>query len=260
MPLTLIAGPCQIESRAHALEVAAAIAEMSAMVHIPAFYRSSFDEAGRTGLQSVRGLGICAGLDILAEIREATVLSVITDVRESGQCSPTSAAVDALQIPAFLRHQTDLLLAAGATGKPVNVKKGRFLAPWDMEYVAAKIASTGNGNIMLCERGSSFGYNMLVNDFRSIPIMTRTGYPVVFDATHPVQMPGGAGNASSGQRELAPILARAAVAMGVAAIFIKTHSDPDRAPSDGPSMIPLKQMPSLFAELAALDRLTKRSH
>jgi 2-dehydro-3-deoxyphosphooctonate aldolase (KDO 8-P synthase) len=257
LPLTLIAGPCQIESRTHALEVAAAIAEISAAAGISAIYKSSFDKANRTGLRSARGVGIGAGLDILAEVRRTTGLPVITDVHEPGQCSSVSAAVDALQIPAFLCRQTDLLLAAGATGKPINLKKGQFLAPWDMDHVAAKVASTGNTNIMLCERGSCFGYNMLVNDFRSIPIMARTGYPVVFDATHSVQMPGGAGGASSGQREFAPVLARAAVSIGAAAVFIETHPDPDRAPSDGPVMIPLKKMPSLLEQLVELDRLAK---
>ncbi|MGH7042691.1 MAG: 3-deoxy-8-phosphooctulonate synthase [Acetobacteraceae bacterium] len=257
LPFVLIAGPCQIESRAHALEVAAALAEMSAATGVPVIYKSSFDKANRTSAAAARGIGVAEGLAILADVRARTGLPVLTDVHLPEHCAPAAEAVDVLQIPAFLCRQTDLLLAAGATGKPVNVKKGQFLAPWDMANVAAKIASTGNRNILLCERGASFGYNMLVTDFRSLPIMARTGYPVVFDATHSVQLPGGAGTSSGGQREFAPVLARAALAVGVAAVFIETHPDPDQAPSDGPNMIPLREMPALVARLAAYDRLAK---
>ncbi len=257
LPFVLIAGPCQIEFRAHALEVAAALAELSRNSGVPVIYKSSFDKANRTSASAVRGIGMAEGLAILADVRAATGLPVLTDVHAPEQCAPAAEAVDVLQIPAFLCRQTDLLLAAGATGKPINVKKGQFLAPWDMANVAAKIASTGNRNILLCERGASFGYNMLVTDFRSLPIMARTGYPVVFDATHSVQLPGGAGTSSGGQREFAPMLARAALAVGCAAVFIETHPDPDRAPSDGPNMIPLREMPALVARLAAFDRLAK---
>jgi 2-dehydro-3-deoxyphosphooctonate aldolase (KDO 8-P synthase) len=257
-PFTLIAGPCQIESRAHALEVAAALRELSGTAGVPVIYKSSFDKANRTSVATQRGIGLGDGLAILADVREATGLSVLTDVHAPEQCAIAAQAVDVLQIPAFLCRQTDLLLAAGETGKPINVKKGQFLAPWDMANVAAKIASTGNENILLCERGASFGYNTLVTDFRSLPIMARTGYPVVFDATHSVQQPGGQGTTSGGQREFAPVLARAAVAVGVAAVFIETHPDPDRAPSDGPNMIALRAMPALAARLKEFDELAKR--
>jgi 2-dehydro-3-deoxyphosphooctonate aldolase (KDO 8-P synthase) len=257
-PFTLIAGPCQIESRAHALEVAAALRELSDVAGVPVIYKSSFDKANRTSVATQRGIGLGDGLAILADVREATGLSVLTDVHAPEQCAIAAQAVDVLQIPAFLCRQTDLLLAAGETGKPINVKKGQFLAPWDMANVAAKIASTGNENILLCERGASFGYNTLVTDFRSLPIMARTGYPVVFDATHSVQQPGGQGTTSGGQREFAPVLARAAVAVGVAAVFIETHPDPDRAPSDGPNMIALRAMPALVARLKEFDELAKR--
>ena len=256
-PFTLIAGPCQIESRAHALEVAAALRELSATTAVPLIYKSSFDKANRTSACAARGVGLKDGLAILAEVRERTGLPTLTDVHAPEQCAPAAEAVDVLQIPAFLCRQTDLLLAAGQTGRAINVKKGQFLAPWDMQNVAAKIASTGNHNILLCERGASFGYNMLVTDFRALPIMARTGYPVVFDATHSVQLPGGQGTSSGGQREFAPVLARAALAVGVAAVFIETHPDPDRAPSDGPNMIPLREMPALVARLKAFDDLAK---
>jgi len=258
LPFVLIAGPCQIESRGHALEVAAALREMSAATGVPLMYKSSFDKANRTNVATIRGVGIGEGLAILAEVREATGLPVLTDVHAPEQCATAARAVDVLQIPAFLCRQTDLLLAAGETGKPINVKKGQFLAPWDMANVAAKIASTGNENVLLCERGASFGYNTLVNDFRALPIMARTGYPVVFDATHSVQQPGGQGTTSGGQREFAPLLARAAVAVGVAAVFIETHPDPDHAPSDGPNMIALRDMPALVARLKQYDELAKR--
>jgi 2-dehydro-3-deoxyphosphooctonate aldolase (KDO 8-P synthase) len=257
-PFALIAGPCQIESRAHALEVAHALREMSAAVGVPLIYKSSFDKANRTSVSAARGIGLGEGLAVLADVREATGLPTLTDVHTPEQCAIAAQAVDVLQIPAFLCRQTDLLLAAGETGKPINVKKGQFLAPWDMANVAAKIASTGNHNILLCERGASFGYNTLVSDFRALPIMARTGYPVVFDATHSVQQPGGQGMSSGGQREFAPVLARAALAVGVAAMFIETHPDPDKAPSDGPNMIPLRDMPALIARLKVFDELAKR--
>nr|WP_294504211.1 3-deoxy-8-phosphooctulonate synthase [uncultured Rhodopila sp.] len=257
-PFVLIAGPCQIESRAHALEVAGALREISQRTGVPVIYKSSFDKANRTSALAARGIGIDAGLQILSDVREATGLPVLTDVHTAEQCAAAAQAVDVLQIPAFLCRQTDLLLAAGETGCVINVKKGQFLAPWDMANVAAKIASTGNHNILLCERGVSFGYNTLVSDFRSLPIMARTRYPVVFDATHSVQQPGGQGTSSGGQREFAPVLARAALAVGVAAVFIETHPDPDNAPSDGPNMIPLREMEALITRLAAFDRLAKQ--
>jgi len=257
LPFVLIAGPCQIESRGHALEVAAALREIAAGAGVPVIYKSSYDKANRTSASAARGVGMAAGLAILADIRRATGLPVLTDVHTAEHCAPVAEAVDVLQIPAFLCRQTDLLVAAGQTGKPINVKKGQFLAPWDMANVAAKIAATGNNNILLCERGVSFGYNTLVTDFRALPIMARTGYPVVFDATHSVQQPGGQGTSSGGQREFAPVLARAALAVGVAAVFIETHPDPDRAPSDGPNMIPLREMPALLSRLKAFDALAK---
>ncbi len=255
LPFVLIAGPCQIESRSHALEVAAALAEMTRSAGVPLIYKSSFDKANRTSASAARGVGLTEGLAILAEIGERT--PVLTDVHTAEQCAPAAEAVDILQIPAFLCRQTDLLLAAGHTGCAINVKKGQFLAPWDMQHVAAKIASTGNHRILLTERGTSFGYNTLVNDFRALPILARTGYPVVYDATHSVQQPGGLGTASGGQREFAPILARAALAVGVAALFIECHPDPDHAPSDGPNMIALRDMPALIARLKAFDQLAK---
>ena len=256
-PVAFICGPCQIESRAHALEVAHALREMAAAAGVPLIYKSSFDKANRTSLRAERGIGMAEGLAILAEVRAATGLPTLTDVHLPEHCAPVAEAVDCLQIPAFLCRQTDLLLAAGATGRPINVKKGQFLAPWDMANVAAKIASTGNSGILLCERGASFGYNTLVTDLRALPIMAASGYPVVFDATHSVQQPGGQGTSSGGQREYAPVLARAAVAVGVAAVFIETHPDPDRAPSDGPNMLPLREMPALLARLKAFDALAK---
>jgi 2-dehydro-3-deoxyphosphooctonate aldolase (KDO 8-P synthase) len=257
LPFALIAGPCQIESLGHALEVASTLREISDASGVPVIYKSSFDKANRTSATAARGTGLREGLAILAEVRSRTGLPVLTDVHSAEQCAPAAEVVDVLQIPAFLCRQTDLLLAAGATGKPINVKKGQFLAPWDMANVAAKIAGTGNHNILLCERGASFGYNTLVSDFRALPIMARTGYPVVFDATHSVQQPGGQGTSSGGEREFAPVLARAALAVGVAAVFIETHPDPDHAPSDGPNMIPLRQMAALVHRLAAFDRLAK---
>lgn len=230
---------------------------MAKAAGIGLIYKSSFDKANRTSVSAARGIGMSEGLAILAEVRETTGLPTLTDVHTAEQCAPAAEAVDVLQIPAFLSRQTDLLLAAGETGAAINVKKGQFLAPWDMKNVAAKIASTGNTRILLCERGASFGYNTLVSDMRSLPIMAETGYPVVYDATHSVQQPGGQGSSSGGQREYAPILARAAIAVGVAAVFIETHQDPDHAPSDGPNMIPLREMPALIARLMAFDRLSK---
>jgi 2-dehydro-3-deoxyphosphooctonate aldolase (KDO 8-P synthase) len=256
-PFVLIAGPCQIESRAHALETAAALVEMCAAAGVPLIYKSSYDKANRTSAGAARGIGMAGGLAILAEVRATHGCPVLTDVHDASQCAPAAEAVDVLQIPAFLCRQTDLLLAAGRTGRAINVKKGQFLAPWDMQHVAAKIASTGNTRILLTERGASFGYNTLVSDFRSLPIMARTGYPVVFDATHSVQQPGGQGASSGGQREFAPVLARAALAVGCAAVFIEAHENPDTAPSDGPNMIPLREMPALIARLKAFDELAK---
>jgi 2-dehydro-3-deoxyphosphooctonate aldolase (KDO 8-P synthase) len=256
-PLALIAGPCQLESRAHAMEMSHALAEMTGKLGMGFIYKTSFDKANRTSAEAARGLGLDKSLPILAEIREKWGCPVLTDVHEAAQCAPVAEAVDVLQIPAFLCRQTDLLVAAAKTGRAVNVKKGQFLAPWDMKNVAAKIARAGNDKILLTERGASFGYNTLVSDMRALPIMAETGYPVVFDATHSVQQPGGQGTASGGQREFVATLARAAVAVGVAAVFIETHQDPDRAPSDGPTMVPLKDMPALLATLQAFDLLAK---
>ena len=256
-PFVLIAGPCQIESEAHAFEMADALAGIARVAGVPLIYKSSYDKANRTSGGAARGVGIIRGLSILAAVRERFRIPVLTDVHAPDQCDPAAEAVDILQIPAFLCRQTDLLLAAGETGRAINIKKGQFLAPWDMANVAAKIADTGNESILLTERGVSFGYNTLVTDFRGLPIMARTGYPVVFDATHSVQQPGGQGGSSGGQREFAPVLARAALAVGVAALFIETHADPDAAPSDGPNMIPLRQMPGLIRGLRALDDFIK---
>jgi 2-dehydro-3-deoxyphosphooctonate aldolase (KDO 8-P synthase) len=256
-PFVLIAGPCQIESLAHALECAAALDEIAAATGVRVIYKSSYDKANRTSAGTQRGIGLAQGIGILAQVRERFGMPVLTDVHLPKQCAPVAEAVDVLQIPAFLCRQTDLLLAAGATGRAINVKKGQFLAPWDMVHVAAKIASTGNENILLCERGVSFGYNTLVSDLRALPIMAETGYPVVFDATHSVQQPGGLGGASGGERKFAPVLARAALAVGVAAVFIETHPDPDHAPSDGPNMIALRDMPALVARLRRFDAVAK---
>jgi len=256
-PLTLIAGPCAIESRAHALETAEALGEITRAAGIGLIYKSSFDKANRTSATSARGVGMAEGLDILAEVRGAQGCPVLTDVHGAAQCAPVAAAVDVLQIPAFLCRQTDLIVAAAETGKPLNIKKGQFLAPWDMTHVVAKARAAGNDRVMVCERGASFGYNTLVSDMRALPILARTGCPVVFDATHSVQQPGGQGARSGGEREFVPVLARAAVAVGVAAVFMETHRDPDRAPSDGPNMVPLADMAALLARLVALDRLTK---
>ncbi|MCJ7529391.1 MAG: 3-deoxy-8-phosphooctulonate synthase [Methyloceanibacter sp.] len=258
-PLALIAGPCALESRAHGLEMAQALKEIAGRLKIGLVYKSSFDKANRTSTVSARGLGLADALPIFAEIRERTGLPVLTDVHAPEQCAPTAEAVDVLQIPAFLCRQTDLLVAAARTGKPVNVKKGQFLAPWDMTNVVAKLLSAGNPNILLTERGVSFGYNTLVSDMRALPILAETGAPVIFDATHSVQQPGGQGTASGGERRFVPVLARAAVAVGVAGIFIETHQDPDRAPSDGPNMLPLAALEPLLKELIEIDALVKRS-
>lgn len=257
LPFVLIAGPCQIESRDHAMMMAEAVVRIAGDLEIPLVYKSSYDKANRSSVAGERGVGIDEGLNILAEIRDNFGCPVITDIHESPQAAIAGEVVDILQIPAYLCRQTDLLLAAGATGKAINVKKGQFLAPWDMANVAAKIASTGNERILLCERGTSFGYNALVTDFRSLPQMAETGYPVVFDATHSVQQPGGKGTSSGGQREFAPVLARAALAVGCASVFIETHDNPDSAPSDGPNMIPLEEMPAMLSRLKAFDDLAK---
>ena len=249
LPLVLIAGPCQIETLDHALMMAERIAEASAAAGIPFIYKSSVDKANRSSHQTARGVGMGKGLDMLAAVKQRFGCPVLTDVHEAGQCAAAAQVVDVLQIPAFLCRQTDLLLAAGESGAAVNVKKGQFLAPWDMANVAAKLASTGNERIMLCERGTSFGYNTLVTDFRSLPIMAETGYPVVFDATHSVQQPGGRGASSGGERRFVPVLARAAVAVGCAAVFIETHEDPDNAPSDGPNMLPVDELEGLLKSL-----------
>jgi 2-dehydro-3-deoxyphosphooctonate aldolase (KDO 8-P synthase) len=259
LPLALIAGPCALESRAHAFEMAQALKEMAARLGIGLVYKTSFDKANRTSLTSVRGMGLEEALPILAEIRASVGLPVVTDVHEPDQCERVAQAVDVLQIPAFLCRQTDLLLAAARTGKPVNVKKGQFLAPWDMKHVVAKLVGAGNPNVFVTERGVSFGYNTLVSDMRALPILAETGAPVIFDATHSVQQPGGQGAQSGGERRFVPVLARAAVAVGLAGVFIETHQDPDRAPSDGPNMVPLKELEPLLAELIAIDRLVKRS-
>jgi 2-dehydro-3-deoxyphosphooctonate aldolase (KDO 8-P synthase) len=259
LPLTLIAGPCAIESRAHALETALALREIADGVGIGLIYKSSFDKANRTSIDSPRGVGMAEGLEILADVRETVGCPVLTDVHDPEQCPSTAEAVDVLQIPAFLCRQTDLIVAAARTGRPLNIKKGQFLAPWDMVNVVAKARAAGNHDILVCERGASFGYNTLVSDMRALPILAQTGCPVVFDATHSVQQPGGLGGRSGGQREFVPVLARAAVAAGVAAVFMETHRDPDNAPSDGPNMLPLADMPALLERLVALDRLTKNA-
>ena len=257
-PFTLIAGPCAIESRQHALETSQAIQEITSKLGIPLIYKSSFDKANRTSISADRGIGLAEGLDILAEVREARGCPVLTDVHLPEQCAPAAEAVDVLQIPAFLCRQTDLLIAAAETGAVINVKKGQFLAPWDMKQVFAKLKASGNERVLLTERGASFGYNTLVTDLRGLPIMARdTGCPIVFDATHSVQQPGGKGGSSGGQREFAPVLARGAIAVGVAAVFAETHPDPDSAPSDGPNMIPLDQLEGVLSVLSALDKVAK---
>jgi len=257
LPFTLIAGPCALESRDHAFDMSGALKEMTEKLGIPFIYKSSFDKANRTSLKGGRGLGMEKGLPIFADIRKEMDLPVITDIHAPEQCTEVAEAVDVLQIPAFLCRQTDLLVAAAKTGKPLNVKKGQFLAPWDMKNVAAKITESGNPNVMLCERGVTFGYNTLVNDMRALPIMAETSHPVVFDATHSVQQPGGAGTATSGDRRMVPPLARAAIAVGCAAVFMETHQDPDTAPSDGPNMVRLEDMPAILEQLLSIDRLVK---
>jgi len=256
-PIALISGPCQLESHAHARMICEGLLEACAPTGTKFIFKASYDKANRSSLATNRGLGVEAGLRILSDIRAEYGVPVLTDVHEAGHCAIAAQAVDVLQIPAFLCRQTDLLLAAGDTGLAINIKKGQFLAPWDMKNVAAKVESTGNRRIMLCERGTSFGYNTLVTDFRGLPTMAETGWPVVFDATHSVQQPGGLGGSSGGQRQFAPVLARAACAVGVSALFIETHEDPDNAPSDGPNMIHLHDMKALIGTLCAFDRLTK---
>jgi len=257
-PLSIIAGPCALESRDHALEMATALKEVARRAGVGLIYKTSFDKANRTSSNSARGLGLELALPIFAEIRERLGIPVLTDVHEREQCAATAEAVDVLQIPAFLCRQTDLLIAAAETGRVINVKKGQFLAPWDMKNVIAKITSAGNPNVLTTERGVSFGYNALVSDMRALPILASFGAPVVFDATHSVQQPGGQGTVSGGERDMVPVLARAAVAIGVAAVFMETHQDPDRAPSDGPNMLKLKDLPELLAELVEIDRIAKR--
>jgi 2-dehydro-3-deoxyphosphooctonate aldolase (KDO 8-P synthase) len=260
-PFVLIAGPCQIESYDHALGIAQRIADLADTLDIPFIFKSSYDKANRTSVSGARGIGIDKGLEILSQIKTKIGCPVLTDVHSEEQCAQVAnAGIDILQIPAFLSRQTDLLLAAGKTGKTIHVKKGQFLAPWDMANVAKKIASTGNDNILLCERGTSFGYNTLVNDFRGLPIMAATGYPVVFDATHSVQQPGGKGTSTGGDRAMVPPLSRAAIAVGVAGLFIETHEDPDNAPSDGPNMVRLDDMPALLHTLKQLDNMIKNQN
>ena len=258
LPLSLIAGPCAMESRAHALETAQALKEIGARLGIGLIYKTSFDKANRTSSRGVRGVGLEAALPVFAEIRETLGMPTLTDVHEIEQCAAVAEAVDVLQIPAFLSRQTDLLIAAAKTGRAVNVKKGQFLAPWDMKNVIEKVTEAGNPNVMACERGVSFGYNTLVSDMRALPILAEIGCPVVFDATHSVQEPGGQGQSSGGRREYVPVLARAAVAVGVACVFMETHADPDSAPSDGPNMVPLKDFEPLVRELMEFDALAKR--
>ncbi|HWA49775.1 MAG TPA: 3-deoxy-8-phosphooctulonate synthase [Dongiaceae bacterium] len=257
LPFALIAGPCQLESRAHAQEMCGALTELTKSLGIGLIYKTSFDKANRTSANAARGLGMEKSLPILAELRETFGVPMLTDVHAPEQCAPVAEAVDVLQIPAFLCRQTDLIVAAAKTGRAMNIKKGQFLAPWDMKNVAAKCSAVGNDNVLLCERGVSFGYNTLISDMRALPVLADTGYPVVFDATHSVQQPGGQGTSSGGERRFVPTLARAAVAVGVAGLFIETHQDPDHAPSDGPNMVPLRDMEALLGELQAIDRVVK---
>lgn len=259
LPIAVLAGPCQMESRAHALEIASALKEIAQGLGIGLVYKASFDKANRTSLSGKRGIGLEGALPVFAEIRETLGLPVVTDIHEAAQCAPVAEVVDILQIPAFLCRQTDLLIAAAKTGRIVKIKKGQFLAPWDMKNAVAKITGSGNANVLLTERGSSFGYNTLVVDMRGLPQMAETGAPVIFDATHSVQQPGGQGTSSGGDRRYVPVLARAAVAVGVAGLFIETHPDPDRAPSDGPNMVPLKDFANLIRELQAIDAVVKKS-
>jgi 2-dehydro-3-deoxyphosphooctonate aldolase (KDO 8-P synthase) len=257
LPLTLIAGPCQLESRAHAFDMAGRLREIAARLNVGLIYKTSFDKANRTSLGAKRGVGLDAALAVFDDLRRELGVAILTDVHEREQCAEVASSVDVLQIPAFLSRQTDLLVAAAKTGKPVNVKKGQFLAPWDMKNVVAKIVESGNPNVLLTERGVSFGYNTLVSDMRSLAIMAETGCPVIFDATHSVQQPGGQGTASGGERRFVPLLARAAVAAGVAGVFIETHQDPDHAPSDGATMLPIADLPGLLEQLLAIDRVVK---
>ena len=257
LPISLIAGPCQLESHDHAFMVAEVLQELCGRLGVGLVYKSSFDKANRTSLKGRRGLGLEKSLAVFEALRKKFSLPVLTDVHEVGQCRELASVVDVLQIPAFLCRQTDLLVAAAKTGRVVNVKKGQFLAPWDMKNVAAKITDSGNPNVLLTERGASFGYNTLVSDMRALPIMAETGHPVIFDATHSVQQPGGQGTSSGGDRRMVPVLARAAVAVGVAGVFVETHEDPDNAPSDGPNMVPLKDMEALLRQLVALDKISK---
>ena len=258
LPLALIAGPCQMESRDHAMEMAAACKELTAKLDIGFIFKASFDKANRTSLKGRRGLGLDKALDVFAEIKESLGVPVLTDIHSIEQCKPIAEVVDVLQIPAFLCRQTDLLIAAAETGAVINVKKGQFLAPWDMKNVVAKLTESGNTNVLVTERGTSFGYNTLVTDMRGLPQMAHdTGMPVIFDATHSVQQPGGQGGSSGGDRRFAPILARAAVAVGIAGVFIETHDDPDNAPSDGPNMIPIRDLPDVLETLIALDKVAK---
>jgi 2-dehydro-3-deoxyphosphooctonate aldolase (KDO 8-P synthase) len=256
-PFALIAGPCQLESRAHAQEMCQALTELTKSLGIGLIYKTSFDKANRTSSKAARGLGMEKSLPIMAELREKFGCPVLTDVHSPEQCATVAEAVDVLQIPAFLCRQTDLVVAAAVTGRTVNIKKGQFLAPWDMKNVAAKCHDAGNDNVLLCERGASFGYNTLVSDMRALPVLADTGYPVVFDATHSVQQPGGQGTTSGGQREFVPVLARAAVAVGVAAVFMETHQDPDHAPSDGPNMVPIKRLRQVLETLVLIDKIAK---
>jgi 2-dehydro-3-deoxyphosphooctonate aldolase (KDO 8-P synthase) len=257
-PFALLAGPCVLESRQHAFDMCGKIVEITKKLGIPVIYKSSFDKANRTSVSGVRsGVDFDGAMEIFRDIKKEFGVPVVTDIHTAEQCAVVAESVDVLQIPAFLCRQTDLLLAAGKTGKAINVKKGQFLAPWDMKNVAAKIASTGNDNIMLCERGASFGYNTLVSDMRSLPIMAETGYPVVFDATHSVQQPGGQGTSSGGDRRMVPVLARAAMAVGVAAVFMETHQDPDNAPSDGPNMVKITDMEALLEKMKRIDEIAK---
>ena len=260
LPLALFAGPCQLESRAHALEMAGALKEIATRRGIGLVFKTSFDKANRTSADAARGIGLAGALPIFAEIRETLGLPIVTDVHDAAQCAVAAEAVDVLQIPAFLCRQTDLLIAAANTGRAIKIKKGQFLAPWDMKNVVAKVLGAGNPNVLVTERGASFGYNTLVSDMRALPILAEMGCPVVFDATHSVQQPGGQGTASGGERRFVPVLARAAVAVGVAAVFIETHQDPDRAPSDGPNMVPLSSLEGLLSELMEFDRLAKREN
>ena len=256
-PITIIAGPCQMESKDHAFEMCGALKQLAQNMGVQFIYKTSYDKANRTSLSGKRGLGIDKGLQVFEELRDHFGVPVITDVHTEEQCKIAAEVVDILQIPAFLCRQTDLLIAAAKTGKAVNIKKGQFLAPWDMQNVAKKVSESGNENIMLCERGASFGYNTLVSDMRSIPIMQQTGYPVIYDATHSVQQPGGLGGASGGDRTMVPVLARAAVAVGVAGLFIETHQDPDNAPSDGPNMVKLSELPEILEMLVSFDKVAK---